>query len=125
MKLIRLAKKPLSNVIRAITGFIRMQTATIHIVRTVAETIIKDMSRRMRMLTGKGEVKVEFIESYIKHGAGDYQWNDNHGELVRCKNCKYWVGGGIDDRDNFIPPKCTRYNEPKHADWFCADAERK
>ena len=32
-------------------------------------------------------VKVEFIESYIKHGNGDYQWNDNHGELIRCKDC--------------------------------------
>ena len=33
--------------------------------------------------------KVEFIESYIKHGNGDYEWNDNHGELVRCKDCKH------------------------------------
>lgn len=39
------------------------------------------------MLSGKDTVKIEFIESYIKLGAGDYQWNDNHGELVRCKNC--------------------------------------
>ena len=31
--------------------------------------------------------KVEFIESYIKVG-NDYQWNDNHGELIRCKNCR-------------------------------------
>jgi hypothetical protein len=33
--------------------------------------------------------RVEFIESYIKIGNGDYQWNDNHGELIRCKDCKY------------------------------------
>lgn len=33
--------------------------------------------------------KVEFIESYIKVG-NDYQWNDNHGELIRCKDCKYY-----------------------------------
>ena len=32
--------------------------------------------------------KVEFIESYVKVG-NDYQWNDNHGELIRCKDCKY------------------------------------
>lgn len=32
--------------------------------------------------------KVEFIESYIKVG-NDYQWNDNHGELIRCKDCKF------------------------------------
>lgn len=35
-----------------------------------------------------GKPKVEFIESYIKVG-NDYQWNDNHGELIRCKDCKY------------------------------------
>ena len=34
--------------------------------------------------------KVEFIESYIKVG-NDYQWNDNHGELIRCKDCKHQV----------------------------------
>ena len=33
--------------------------------------------------------KVEFIESYIKIG-NDYQWNDNHGELIRCKDCIYY-----------------------------------
>ena len=33
--------------------------------------------------------KVEFIESYIKVG-NDYQWNDNHGELIRCKDCKFY-----------------------------------
>lgn len=32
--------------------------------------------------------KVEFIESYIKVG-NDYQWSDNHGELIRCKDCKH------------------------------------
>jgi len=34
-------------------------------------------------------VKVEFIESYIHTGEGDYMWNDNHGELVRCPRCDY------------------------------------
>ncbi len=32
--------------------------------------------------------KIEFIESYIRVG-NDYQWNDNHGELIRCEDCKY------------------------------------
>lgn len=34
--------------------------------------------------------RVEFIESYLKIGNTDYQWNDNHGELIRCKDCKYY-----------------------------------
>jgi len=36
-------------------------------------------------------MKVEFIESYIHdEKGGDYVWNDNHGELIRCKDCKYY-----------------------------------
>lgn len=40
-------------------------------------------------------------------------------EPVRCENCKHWVGGWIDDNDNFIPPRCKLFNEPHNADWFC------
>ena len=47
------------------------------------------------------------------------------GELVRCKDCKHWVGGGIDDKDNFIPPRCNNLNRIALHDWFCADGERK
>ena len=70
--------------------------------------------------------KVEFIESYIKgaNGSADYQWNDNHGELVRCKDCKHY------DKD----PYCKGFGDctgacdnlvKVHDDWFCADGERK
>ena len=61
--------------------------------------------------------KVEFIESYIKNGNGDYQWNDNHGELIRCKDCK-WNSGTHDF------PYCQRQNVPISPDWFCAGGER-
>ena len=62
-------------------------------------------------------VKVEFIESYIKHGNGDYQWNDNHGELIRCKDCKYYdieTQSCLGALDGIFQP-----------DWYCADGERK
>lgn len=57
--------------------------------------------------------KIEFIESYWTGGeyGSDYKWDDNHGELIRCKDCKhrlecdYWIENGDD--------------------WFCADGERK
>lgn len=62
--------------------------------------------------------KIEFIESYIKVQGGDYQWSDNHGELVRCRDCKrkgthdcpIYAGslGG------FVLPD----------DWYCANGER-
>lgn len=54
--------------------------------------------------------RIEFIESYIKIGDSDYVWNDNHGVLVRCKDCnknpqKGWVGcpmAGLSTRtDNY------------------------
>ena len=68
-------------------------------------------------------VKVEFIESYIKgvNGSADYQWNDNHGELIRCKDCKY---------SHLLHDKYTCSKHSYHtvgvihlfdADWFCAD----
>lgn len=35
--------------------------------------------------------KIEFIESYrIPDDGGDYQWDDNHGRLIRCRDCKYF-----------------------------------
>ena len=63
--------------------------------------------------------KVEFIESYIKHGNGDYKWNDNHGELIRCKDCKYW--SKEHDRNCMIRQGWF----PVGPDWFCADGERR
>ena len=56
---------------------------------------------------------VEFIESYIKVQGGDYQWNDNHGELVRCKDCKH-----------YMTIHCTCDGCCISDDWFCADGER-
>lgn len=65
--------------------------------------------------------EVEFIESYRKVG-DDYQWNDNHGELIRCKECRHYTGKW-----------CTIYSTKqfdindiyKDDDDFCSQAERK
>ena len=46
-------------------------------------------------------------------------------EIVECQHCKHWVGGGIDDKDNFIPPKCLLIEKPRTHDDFCSYAERK
>lgn len=65
--------------------------------------------------------KVEFIESYWTGGeyGSDYHWDDNHGEIIRCKDCKHWS-------------EAFDQNCMKHAgwfqttpDWFCADGESK
>ena len=70
--------------------------------------------------------KVEFIESYIKIGNGDYEWNDNHGELIRCKDCKH-----RGDRNKCIVAFVAEKQEmpyffyDKRGEWFCADGEAK
>lgn len=61
--------------------------------------------------------RVEFIESYLKIG-NDYKWNDNHGELIRCKDCKWFGDIGcaisiVDDTD-----------KPSEND-YCSFAQRK
>lgn len=68
--------------------------------------------------------KVEFIESYIKVQGGDYQWNDNHGEIVRCKDCKhcYYASNRVSDEQSFA---CDKHGIDITADWFCADGKRK
>ena len=65
-------------------------------------------------------VKVEFIESYIKHGNGDYQWNDNHGELIRCKDCKH-----LKPLELLAKQCCTLLSIAVSDDWYCADGKRK
>ena len=60
---------------------------------------------------------VEFIESYIKVQGGDYQWNDNHGVLVRCRDCwkRDFDNCPLNEFSSFYPDD----------DWFCADGEYK
>ena len=68
--------------------------------------------------------KVEFIESYIKIGNGNYEWNDNHGELIRCKDCKH---GEKTSTFRYYPNLtwCNKYERSHDDDWFCADGEVK
>ena len=70
--------------------------------------------------------KVEFIESYIKIGNGDYQWNDNYGELIRCKDCIH--GETITDaitRTTYILCSNKHDHYSRNPEWFCADGERR
>ena len=73
--------------------------------------------------------KIEFIESYWTGGelGSDYQWNDNHGELIRCKDCKHRpkypeaYGAEIDGKWCYWC-ELNRAWEPD--DWFCAAGKR-
>ena len=65
--------------------------------------------------------KIEFIESYVKIGNSYYQWNDNHGELIRCKNCKYLLEHETGELECEI--KAGWF--PVKPDWYCADGVKK
>lgn len=64
--------------------------------------------------------KVEMIESYWTGGelGSDYQWNDNHGMLIRCKDCIHWGTFGCADY-------CLHLQKFADGDWYCADGEKK
>ena len=46
-------------------------------------------------------------------------------EVVRCRDCKNWIPGTIDDDDNFNPPRCRRIIGRWSANEHCSCAERK
>ena len=48
-------------------------------------------------------------------------------EIIRCKDCKCWVPGYITDNDDFIPPKCGKWQQMvgHSSDDYCSLAERR
>ena len=50
-------------------------------------------------------------------------------EIIRCKDCCYWIPGLITDNDCFIPPKCGKWKCQQmvghFADDYCSYAERR
>lgn len=74
--------------------------------------------------------KIEFIESYWTGGelGSDYQWNDNHGELIRCKDCKHahkTYDGDCKYCDMFTDDDGYPIERYRSGDWFCADGKRR
>ena len=47
--------------------------------------------------------------------------------IVRCKDCENWIPGYITDEDDFVPPKCGKYQQMvgHFADDYCSLAESK
>ena len=68
-------------------------------------------------------MKIEFIESYIKpEDGGDYQWNDNHGRLIRCKDCKYGTPNQVYGC-RLEPFDANKQGFRMYANDFCSKAE--
>lgn len=47
-------------------------------------------------------------------------------QVIRCRDCKNWIPGTITDDDDFIPPKCGKYQQMVgHGyDDYCSLAEK-
>lgn len=47
--------------------------------------------------------------------------------LTQCKDCANWIPGYITDQDDFIPPKCGKYQQMvgHSASDYCSLAERR
>lgn len=69
------------------------------------------------------EVIVEFVESYITGGVygSNYKWRDNHGEIVRCRNCAYWKDADLRDKN---PSWLPCMSVPTREDFFCSDGKK-
>ena len=46
--------------------------------------------------------------------------------VIQCKDCENWIPGYITDQDDFIPPKCGKYQQMvgHSVDDFCSLAEK-
>lgn len=71
--------------------------------------------------------KVADAIALLKDGS-DYKWNDNHGELIRCAECRH----GELDTEHFTRPSIVCKNPANgvghvshRPTWFCADGERR
>lgn len=69
--------------------------------------------------------KIEFIDEYVRVGS-DWQYNDNRGELIRCKNCKHFC------RLDYERGECYNFGfgiNNEHiivgCNWYCADGQKK
>lgn len=68
---------------------------------------------------------VEMIEEYLHdENGGDYIWHDNHGILVRCKDCKYFDSGTDEDGKLFFKCLGWVYGGTSEDD-FCSHGEPK
>lgn len=73
---------------------------------------------------------IELIDRYlIKQGKGDYnppsyEWVDNTGEIVRCKDCKYGDTGTDEDGRRFYKCIGIHYGGVSPDD-YCSYGERK
>ena len=65
----------------------------------------------------------EYIVQAIAQETIDTFDAHNAPELIRCKDCKNWVGNGVDISE--LPYWLPCKGEVRRPDYFCADGERR
>lgn len=80
-------------------------------------TLLKEQEQAMKEKDGT----IRNLIAQIKEISQYYE------RVVLCKDCKNWIPGYITDQDDFIPPKCGKYQQMVgHSnDDFCSLAEKK
>lgn len=63
---------------------------------------------------------VEMIIDYIVTDAPDYEYNDNHGMLIRCKDCKHRQRGNIENEH-----WCMMLGKIISMDFYCGFAKKR
>lgn len=70
-------------------------------------------------LIDKYRIEHPEISEYNSYNPPNYIWTDNTGEIVRCRDCKYWYP----DADTGMACKFTSMSQPE--DGYCNWGERK
>lgn len=84
-----------------------------------ALALLKEQEGIIKTLDDKNTKLMLLINEYLK--------KEREAEaVVRCKDCSNWIPGYITDNDDFIPPKCGKYQQMvgHFADDYCSLAER-
>ncbi|GEM_PF-1123452 len=91
---------------------------------TIAQEIAKALGSDVTVVMGYDEKPllnhVEMIIDYTTDGT-DYQYADNHGLLVRCRDCR-WLAYPIDSEHSRF---CRRYGSAMLPADFCSRGKRR
>lgn len=100
----------------------------IEVIQTQMRNQIEGEIYKAVMNVGVNVDKEELLKA-LQYDREQYQkgYKDRDDQIVRCKDCKYWIPGYITDKDDFVPPKCGKYQQMvgHSADDYCNLAERK
>ena len=97
-------------------------------VAKIVDTAIRKILSGEQKLTKEYEQSViEAVNVILDTARRECGEAEAQAEIVRCKDCENWIPGYITDNDDFIPPKCGKYQQMvgHSSDDYCSHAERR